>query len=167
MKKICSSVCVSRTSCLLQILLVPLQQISSIKTAAQLRQKVPPAQLLVSKSGQQQMRYTRVRAQGKHTVVFMQNTPPRLFLGNSSGRGHVFYLKSFGRVFLPPPHKKTGIPQSHLLPQFQQSTVLLLKQIPDADITKYDQNKTSGSDPVWLKLVPQHPELLLECSLFC
>lgn len=44
------------------------------------------------------------------------------FLGNSSGKGHVFYFKSSERVFVPLFHKGTGIPQSPLLPIFQQST---------------------------------------------
>lgn len=128
----------------------------------QLRQKVPPAQSLVPRRGQQQMCYTGVQTQGKHTVAFMQNTPPRLFLGNSSGTGSIFYFKSRGRVFLPAFPKKTGFPQSPLLP-------LVTSTASDSDpqgITKQQQNQA----PEWprrVKLTPQHPVLLSVGFLLC
>lgn len=109
-KNIWSSVCVARTSYLLQIFLAT--------TAAHVEHKNAPAQTKGPSSpatcpqeGLEQMCYTRVQTQGEHTVVFMHNAPPRLLLGNSSGRGSVFYSKSHGRVFLPAFPMETGIPE--------------------------------------------------------
>lgn len=60
----------------------------------------------------------------------------------------VFYTKGSGRVFLPE-NRYSSVPCSL---QFQQSTEELLKQIPHAEITKYDQNQTSDSEPSVVKV---------------